>query len=164
MADNYIQFSVGVTLNPDKIDQLKELETWYLGIFEEPIPDVDKIWATVPAFAKDVLEQTDLIATSLDYVDRGFITRIEDSSYYYVYSEEYGNVDLATEWLYALLKLYILIPVPSFIMFTWAETCSKPRPDEFLGGAAVITHLGIHFREYAYDWAYNKYKEVCHAA
>ena len=31
------------------------------------------------------------------------------------------------------------------VAFTFAEICDKPRPDEFGGGAVVVSHSGIEF-------------------
>jgi len=30
---------------------------------------------------------------------------------------------------------------PSTVEFTWADTCSRPRPDSFGGGAALVSHV-----------------------
>lgn len=53
-----------------------------------------------------------------------------------------GNVEHAAEFLQELIKLgYVVEPVAIY----WADTCSKPRPDEFAGGAAIVTQRRIHW-------------------
>jgi len=55
----------------------------------------------------------------------------------YVYSDEAVNL---SESFFELLQAYLQQHDPSgAIEFTWADWCSKPRTDEFGGGAARIT-------------------------
>lgn len=53
-----------------------------------------------------------------------------------------GNVEHAAEFLRELMKLgYVTEPVAIY----WADTCSKPRSDEFAGGAAIVTKKRVHW-------------------
>jgi hypothetical protein len=43
-----------------------------------------------------------------------------------------------------VLERFIKDNRPSgYVAFTWADTCSKPRPGEFGGGAAFVSAKGI---------------------
>lgn len=162
MANNYLQFSVAVDVNPDKIEELKQLDQWLTDWKNQDIEYVDDI--QLPSFIKD--EEAVLLEfckQQLVYESVGFATNIYKSEYY-VYADEGGEVDLATEWLYVLIRLDLLRPKTGYVVFTWAETCSKPRPDEFAGGAAIISCFGVKFQDNPWEWARNQYKEMCHAA
>ena len=76
-----------------------------------------------------------------------------------IYSEESCNVDALAEMLRSYLKIFD----PDHILyFTWASTCSKMRPDEFGGGAFVISDDSISWMN-TWAWAeqeMNQWKEI----
>jgi len=166
MANNYLQFSVVVDVNPDKINELVALDDWRNLLRDQEVESIDEI--KLPDFISD--EDAMLFEFCQQYMvyeESGFETTFCPAvcpSEYYVYSEESGVVDLAVEWLYVLIRLELLKPKTGYVVFTWAETCSKPRPDEFTGGAAVISHYGVKFQQNAWEWANKQYKEMCYAA
>jgi hypothetical protein len=160
MANNYLQFSVAVDINPDKVEELKAMEKWLKTVTTHEIEEIDEL--KLPDHINNIVGEM-FEQIFYEHESCGFETTIYESEYY-VYAEECGDIDLATEWLYALIRLEILKPKTGYVVFTWAETCSKPRPDEFAGGAAIICHHGIKFQDNAWDWAFKQYKEMCHAA
>ncbi len=67
----------------------------------------------------------------------------------WLYAEESGS----PEQVAAVLEAYLAKFNPTgVITFSWAFTCSKLRPNEFGGGAAVITAGGTTFLD-AQTWA-----------
>lgn len=55
-----------------------------------------------------------------------------------------------------LLQLFLLEFHPDHALsFSWADTCSKPRPDEFGGGAAVISASEVRFLHTS-EWRYRE--------
>jgi hypothetical protein len=59
-----------------------------------------------------------------------------DDRHLWVYSDEQFDVEEAALVVQAYLKKWA--PEACFI-FTYAETCSKPRPGEFSGGSVLVT-------------------------
>lgn len=159
MANNYLQFSVAVEVNPDKIDQLKSLNNWLKDVENQMFDNIDDI--KLPDIVSG--EESGLF----DYLKRMMLEGCVDftstlyESEYYVYNDENGNIELATEWLFILIRLELLKPKTGYVVFTWAETCDKPRPDEFAGGAAVISRHGVAYQQNAWEWARNHYKKQC---
>lgn len=72
----------------------------------------------------------------------------EDNSEIWFYAEEYGNVENVAELVQTFLKHFN--KTTSWV-FTWADTCSKPRSGEFGGGAAYVTSNSIEYWD-AYSW------------
>lgn len=158
MANNYLQFSVAVEINPDKMIQLKELDQWQNEIFNNDVDfDVELIIKTAPEFIQPILQNTDYVRDLLIYA--GFSTTLEQDKYY-VYCEDCGNVDAAVTWIYTLLQADLLQPKRGYVVFTWAETCDKPRVDEFGGGCAMISKIGIEFQQNPYNWATDAYDQL----
>jgi hypothetical protein len=60
----------------------------------------------------------------------------QDGSYLWIYGEEYAEVDNVADFMQAFLKDNR--PEGS-LYFSWAETCSKLRIDNFHGGGYFIT-------------------------
>lgn len=56
-----------------------------------------------------------------------------------VYAEECGEPEQVVEFLKHLLPH---LPEDTVFTLTWAETCSKPRPGEFGGGAVIVRKSG----------------------
>jgi hypothetical protein len=153
---------VAVDINPDKMEELKTLDRWLYDLRYQDFENAAEI--KLPDFINDeVKELFEFCQQQILYESQGFETTFYESEYY-VYAEECGNVDLATEWIFTLIRLEILKPKGGYVVFSWAETCSKPRPDEFAGGTAIICRHGIKFQENAWEWAQKQYKEMNHAA
>ena len=72
------------------------------------------------------------------------------------HGDEYIDVDLASDIIQRFLKE---CRPDGSIGFTWAETCSKPRLNEFGGGACFITADKIEWIS-AHDWLKNKREEL----
>lgn len=161
MANNYLNFSVAIEFDPDRLDQLKELDDWNDCIFNNDVEsgDVELILATAPEFAKKWLKESDYVHTILEYEGCGFSTK-GDSEEYYVYCEEYGYVDSAIEWIYLLIRMELLRPKNGYVTFAWAHTCDKPRPDEFSGGVAMISSYGIKYQQDPWNWSQEAYQQL----
>ena len=61
---------------------------------------------------------------------------VQDGSYLWIYGEEYAEVGNVADFMQAFLKEN---RPESSLYFSWAETCSKLRIDNFHGGAYFIT-------------------------
>jgi hypothetical protein len=66
-----------------------------------------------------------------------------------LYAEEFGDVEMMTELMQRFLQKF---RPKKYVVLTWAETCSKPRPDEFGGGAMLVTSKEVR-RMNAHRWA-----------
>lgn len=76
-----------------------------------------------------------------------------------IMGEESCNVDALANMLRDYLKIF---DPDSFLYFCWASTCSKMRPDEFGGGAFVISNDSIAWMN-TWAWAereINAWKEI----
>ena len=60
----------------------------------------------------------------------------QDGSYLWIYGEEYAEVGNVADFMQAFLKEN---RPESSLYFSWAETCSKLRIDNFHGGAFFVT-------------------------
>lgn len=158
MANNYLSFSVSVEFDPDKLDQLTEINDWKDEIFNNE-DDIDLTLAKAPEFAKKWLEESKYLERILDNESYGFSTSI-DKDEYYVYCEEYGYVDSAIEWIYLLIRMELLRPKEGYVVFAWAHTCDKPRPDEFSGGVAMISRYGVKYQQDPWNWAKETYEQL----
>jgi hypothetical protein len=159
MANNYLQFSVAMDIDPDKLEQLKELNDWNDCIFNNEVEDAETILATAPEFAKKWLEESNYLKVILDFEGHGFITEIYGNEYI-VYCEESGYIDSTVTWIYTLIRMEVLRPKEGYVVFTWAETCDKPRPDEFSGGAAMISRYGVDYQQGPCQWAKDAYNQL----
>lgn len=75
----------------------------------------------------------------------------------WMYSEESFNADFVASVVAELFKKF---PREEGFAFTWALTCSKPRLDEFDGGACVVSGDGERVEWMcAGNWARQKLEE-----
>jgi hypothetical protein len=118
MADNYLEFSTDLELR--SADERRWLEA--------QLEDVEHRDNTVPRF---LLDHPEPEAGSI----AGFEVAWKDDSVVF-YSEESANVDHLVHLVQKFLRKFR--PQEAWSV-TWAETCSKPRIDEFGGGAAFVT-------------------------
>jgi len=59
-----------------------------------------------------------------------------DAGTLYVFSEDGGGLEAAAQLVQSLL---VRFDIAEPVILEWADTCSRPRPDAFGGGAMVIT-------------------------
>lgn len=92
-------------------------------------------------------------AGTLQEDDLGFSVEAEGNEIW-IYAEESGNPDVVIEYAVRLGREFKLTGLWGF---TYAETCSKMRTDEFGGGAAVV-NLKTGKVDYvnAHGWLHNK--------
>jgi hypothetical protein len=89
-----------------------------------------------------------------DYQDVGFRTEMvpapgkKTQFELCVFAEESGNVDHAANFVKAILFRF---DPKGKVGFQWADTCDKPRPNEFGGGAIVVTATSKKFMN-TYQW------------
>lgn len=129
------------------------------GAMEEESEELVLPAMVLPAMVQPLAESFIKMYSEREYI--GFQTDICTLGYY-IYTEEYGDPDMAAEWIHILMQLNVITETK--VLLEWAFTCSKPRPGEFGGGACLITKQKIHWRESAEDWAESLLKEINHAA
>lgn len=88
-------------------------------------------------------------------IDEDFFDYEFDDSSVVIYSEEYGDIEAVTEFVKALQEKF---PRHSPVGFSWAETCSKPRPGEFGGGAVVVDAGNVEWVS-TYHWLKDRIKK-----
>lgn len=121
MASNYTQFSVSLPL-PDGDNNRQMVDEWY----HSKLAEYDR-W-----FDEHLEEGTE------DYEENplgGFDWELSDGCVW-VYADENGNEEIAADFIQDYL---ISMGIDGGILMTWANTCSKPRINEFEGGAVIIT-------------------------
>lgn len=126
MANNYLQFSVELKIDPQHQEKIKQIIT------NQPNGDD---WPCEVSF--EICNERKSII---------------------LYAEEYGNPEQAADLIYQLIQKE-LVKYSKYILLTWAETCSKPRPDEFCGGAFMIHKDGIEWMPPPSIWAESCYLE-----
>jgi hypothetical protein len=77
-----------------------------------------------------------------DVVGIDFDALVEDGVLYVTDDGATGNLEDVAAFLQRLIKLgYVQDPVTVM----WSESCSRPRPDSFGGGAVVVTKRKQHW-------------------
>ena len=140
MADNYLQFSFAVQLNNE--DEREWLETILCGEnadgevpeeFHEAFPDFSE-WG------------------SLD-----FDWEIDGENQLWIHTDDgMGNPSMVADLLQYYLKKF---DPKAHVSFEFAETCSKPKLDEFGGGAVVISMDEMWWMSTG-QWAAEKIDEI----
>jgi len=74
----------------------------------------------------------------------------------WVYTDESGEIDLLADIVCEFQKQFDLTEPWTL---TYAETCSKPRLDEFCGGT-IVCYKGEAYYMHAFEWAERKIKEL----
>lgn len=128
MANNYFQFSFLIPLRS------KKERTWLRKFFDEkPVG----FWTL------------DQISDCEDVEDRcvGFEYEFEGDDDVVIYATETGD----TEQVVQILKKFLLESGTKLthVGFTYAYTCSSPRPDNF-GGGAILVKKGARFCKVEY--------------
>jgi hypothetical protein len=154
MANNYTQFSIAVkVLKPELVESVSE----FFDQIDYDLIDLDS--NDTKQLPSNELFNNEEIRWIYDNIisDYGGIDGWEhNNGELWVYAEEGANLEVVT---FILQKLLILGAIDgnfhnnTAILITWANTCSKMRPDEFSGSACLITKEDIHWQEDSYQWA-----------
>jgi len=72
---------------------------------------------------------------TIDYL-YGIDAKRESPTKLWIFSEEGGNIELLASLIHETLNKFNVL---GCISISWADYCSKLRPEEFGGGAVVIT-------------------------
>lgn len=131
MANNYCSFSAMLPL------KTKKEREWVNKAFEEIQDALDEelTGETDPATKKWARDWTK------NYESLGFDTELQDEGLW-IYTEESGNVDAVADFVRMFLREF---HPDKFWKMTWACTCSRPKIDEFDGGALMVTADTISF-------------------
>lgn len=140
MSNNYTQFSFAF-----KVKGLKA-KAWIDRL-------VDKL---VKASNEEKVDEEilEIFPDWEDYLDVGFRTEMEPSAGeknqfdLIVFCDESGNVDHAANFVQAILQRF---DPKGKVGFQWADTCDKMRPDQFGGGACVVTATSTKFMS-TFQW------------
>jgi hypothetical protein len=73
-----------------------------------------------------------------------------------VFAEESGDPDSAVKFIQRFMRAH---RPQAFMSLEWAETCSKPRPGEFGGGACVFS-ASEHWYMSTRTWCQDKLREL----
>lgn len=158
MASNYLQFSIELTVTPGKDGEIRNIIE-QIELIDNATEDELNSMGLHPAFQSEsgqefinvLRNECALNFTSVQYSD--------SPKSLYLFAEDSGSPEQAACFIKMLLDAN-LIEVEEFTVLEWAETCSKPRPGEFSGGACMISREGITWRECAWAWASDVYR--CH--
>lgn len=148
MANNYLEFSAALAVETDEERdwlkrQLTETPVEYdeeHNAWVEVLPETPH--EAIPRFLLDYSEQdTDepvYVEFAYEWLDDGIV----------FYSEETGSPEQVAHLVQKFLQRFH--PDKSWGL-TWANVCSKPRPDEFGGGAVLVTAQGQRWMN-TWDW------------
>lgn len=144
MADNFLQSSFVIE------NVTKEESAWLERVFASlALFEADDVDSDTQAFLKDLFQARDLADLTWGW------TLNMDVNDACIFCEESGDPDAMS----TVLQRFLLRFRPDqYITFTWAETCSKPRVDEFGGGAALVTSHSSEWM-HAHDWVQDKQAE-----
>ena len=116
MANNYLQFSVML-----------------------PLPESEGAQEAVKAFYDEFQKQRDEAEGSGDpddWDEKYDLQSDMSGGEVWIYAEESGSVEAVAEFIQEYLKHF---QMDGGVYFSWAETCSKSRVNEFAGGAFLVT-------------------------
>lgn len=123
MADYYRHFSVAVRLHG------KLATAWVT----EMLRSRQKTWQQLVDAGED--DAADVVGVDFDW-------QIEDDQLVMTDDGASGSVEHVAATIRELMRLgYVQEPVA----IHWADTCSRPRPDAFSGGAALVTRRKTHW-------------------
>jgi hypothetical protein len=134
MADNYLQFSFLLPLcGVSKVDAALFLKHWQDAkaiAMDDSVSFTEDNWDQ--QFNMDVVLQGEGEDLAVSNGDDAF----------WIYAEDFGSPEAAARFVYEFL---IKFGIEGDIHFTWAETCSKMRIDQFSGGGCLINKNGYDF-------------------
>lgn len=142
MADNYLQFCVGIDAAPEAIEWSKR----YLGSREHYDDCLDNHGDF--NFMQEWEEGDTNWGFCVDYDPE------DEHNQLIVYSDAYGDLDQAAQFIWKLLGRF---RSDEIVCLDYAETCSKSRIGEFGGGSVVISREGVHWQP---NWVIQKVEEI----
>lgn len=97
---------------------------------------------------QDIIRGNDRLIDEIKFMSSlSFSYSARSSNYLWIYSDYALNVDLLAYTLQHLIRNFNMKPGG----FMWADTCDKPRVDEFSGGACFVTKDSIKWH-LPYQW------------
>ena len=172
MANHYLDFSFSVPLTPERIKEVShalkivqddktdwrpgaEAEDPELVPFEQAFPqvashpggNVAQTALMLYAHLAAAIDDPDDIEASMGCPSLSGLVFDSGAQKLYVYTQEYGSVDGAAAILCALQARQFIGPMG----FGYAEYCSKPRTNEFHGGAVWVENGEIE-RTHTVQW------------
>lgn len=141
MANNYQQFSFSVQLGTEAAKYAEELfKAW-----DAVVCDDESIHPDLRNACSDMGAELEGESISVN-------ASVEEDGALCVWCDEWGNIEAVVKVLQHVLQKFDL---PSKVGFCWADWCSKPRLDEFGGGAVAISKDGVEWLN-TYDWLKEK--------
>lgn len=151
MSNNYQQFSIALRIKDvELVDAVIEFVD---NIHEEDYEtdDGEVVVATIPSCFDQ--EDKDYLVDSINQWGGVGDWRNHQDTELSVCAEESANLEAVT---FILQKLLIADAIEGNyqggVLITWANTCSKMRPDEFSGGACYVTKGEIHWQPDPISW------------
>ena len=151
MADNYSQWSESIVISNEEAAWFEQVLSLNFDDTEDQEDALNAFEAKLSALGVEVTLE-DECWPDFEYE----INNNGDSKELYVYSEEYGSLDN----LSSVIAGFIIKFRPDYIFsLTYAETCSRPRPSEFSGGAMIVTATETYYHN-AFTWVQEKLKTL----
>lgn len=148
MANNYVEFSVVVTVNEEEkkwiehatrdLEQDPEAqELLTMDYDSQAVTDflTEEPWRSGDSEVYDYDFTLDVVNVPANLGPAG-----QQSWSVFFYSDSYGNPDLVAELIRAFLAKF---RPKECLAFEYAFTCDKPRPGNFGGGAFLVTAENI---------------------
>ena len=124
MANNYTQFSVELP-NPQTENPMEAIKDFWEG------------W--------QILRDRDIEANpDREFEAYNFTVELQETGSLWVHSDESGDPFQAADFIQEYLR-YLGV-IKGGVFFSWAETCSKPRINEFGGGCFIVTAFEQHWQ------------------
>ena len=120
MANNYLQFSTAVRIPPDEAEFVMAAIVKALREF-------------VAEHGEDGGLNGDGLVDGAVGIHLGGTEILREPGQIWIHSDEGGDVEVA---IAAIETIQTVLQLDTPHVFSWAYTCSKPRIDEFGGGAA----------------------------
>lgn len=139
MANYYTQLSFAVVMPKEHYDWITRFDqaceqAMCIDIMDDSV--IHEIDPELEELAKDATGY-EYAGISMEYMEN------ETDPFLWIYADECANAEYIGFILQKYLQYFGI--KDRFIGFEWANTCSKPRLDEFGGGAAVVSHDDMKF-------------------
>ena len=121
MANNYTQFSTAVVIPPDKAE-------FVLAAIVKALREFLKEGQKTGVYLRD----TDLVEDNEIFLSLGGTEIVMEPGQVWIHGDECGDIDVA---ILVIETIQAVLQLDTPHVFSWAYTCSKPRLDEFGGGA-----------------------------
>jgi len=129
MANNYCQYSIAVSIH-NRAERAWLLSHTSIDPEELEEKELEKFCALFELTKSDVLDWG---------WPPGTVDIDEHADEAYFYEEEGANLDIVASFISTFLREHNRKDV---VLLQWADSCSKPRTDEFGGGAIAISADG----------------------